>query len=44
MKAAIELAVRLAAAPRTDWSSPHARGLAVPDESAAPAAAEDDEP
>jgi 4-hydroxythreonine-4-phosphate dehydrogenase len=44
MRAAVELAVRLAAAPRTDWSSPHARGLAVPDESAAPAAAEDDEP
>jgi hypothetical protein len=29
MKAAIELAVRLAAAPHTDWNSPHARGLAA---------------
>ena len=44
MKAAIELAVRLAAAPRTDWSSPHARGLAAPGESGALAADESDEP
>jgi len=29
MKAAIELAVRLAAAPHTEWNSPHARGLAA---------------
>jgi 4-hydroxythreonine-4-phosphate dehydrogenase len=41
MKAAIELAARLAAAPRTDWSSPHARGLAVADELSS--AADDDE-
>jgi len=44
MKAAIELAVRLAAAPRSDWSSPHARGLAAPGESGALAADESDEP
>ena len=30
MKAAIELAVKLAHAPRTAWDSPHARGLATP--------------
>jgi 4-hydroxythreonine-4-phosphate dehydrogenase len=44
MKAAIELAVRLAAAPRSDWSSPHARGLAAPGESGALAADESDGP
>jgi 4-hydroxythreonine-4-phosphate dehydrogenase len=44
MKAAIELAVRLAAAPRGDWSSPHARGLAAPGESGALAADESGEP
>ena len=30
MKAAIELAVKLAHTPRSAWDSPHARGLATP--------------
>ena len=44
MKAAIELAARLAGAPRTDWASTHARGLAAPGESTHAAGGEDDEP
>jgi 4-hydroxythreonine-4-phosphate dehydrogenase len=43
MKAAIELAARLAANPRTDWSGPHARGLAF-GESGAPVGLEDENP
>ena len=43
MKAAIELAVKLAHAPRTAWDSPHARGLATSGESTHAAGGEDDE-
>ncbi len=43
MKAAIELAVTLAQRPRTDWSSPHARGAAVHDPATAADPDEDDE-
>ena len=43
MKSAIELAARLAAAPRTDWSGPHARGLAF-GESGVPTGLEEENP
>jgi hypothetical protein len=46
MKAAIELAVRLAAQRRTDWSSPHPRGLGQPGaagDAGAMAASDDDD-
>ena len=46
MKAAIELAVRLAAQRRTNWSSPHPRGLGQPGvagDAGAMAASDDDD-